>query len=94
MNKYEINNLLDPRRHILAIAAGIVGATLPNTYSNANPYIIGAIVSAFLVKMIYGDYDQGYDWTLSDLVFWIVTLLEGVIGAAIITVLNEHQPAF
>jgi hypothetical protein len=50
-------------------------------------------VSGFLVKMIYGDYDQGYDWTLSDLIFWIVTLIEGVVGAAIITALNERQRA-
>jgi hypothetical protein len=93
MNKYEIRNLLDPRRHILAVAGGIVGATLPNTYSNANPYIIGALVSGFLVKMIYGDYDQGYEWTFSDLVFWVVTLVEGIIGATIMTMLNVRQPA-
>jgi hypothetical protein len=84
MNNYEVSQILQLKRHILAIAAGIVGGTLPNTYSNANPYIIGAIVAGFLVKMIYGDYDKGYQWTFSDLVFWIITLFEGALGAAII----------
>ena len=93
MNHYEYQQFLKPNRHILALAAGILGGALPNTKSNAHPYLIGALIAAFAVKMIYGDYDKGYQWTLSDLLFWIVTLLEGVIGAVIITFsssLNVH----
>jgi hypothetical protein len=85
MNAFEINNLLDPKRHILAIACGILGGVLPNIKSNIHPYLIGAFVAGFVVKMIYGDYDKGYSWTLSDIVFWTITLLEGVLGAFLIT---------
>jgi hypothetical protein len=35
--------------------------------------------------MIYGDYDQGYQWALSDLIFWVITLFEGFLGALLIT---------
>jgi hypothetical protein len=84
MNKNEYNMFLQPKRHILALAAGIIGGTLPNTNSNANPFIVGAILAAFTVKMIYGDYDTGYQWTFSDIVFWVITILEGIIGAYII----------
>lgn len=90
MNAYEINHFLQLKRHVLAIACGILGGTLPNNNSNANPFIIGALLSAFIVKMVYGDYDNGYKWTLSDLVFWTVTILEGILGAFIINYL-EHM---
>lgn len=85
MNKSEFTNFVDLKRHILAVACGILGGVLPNTKSNAHPFLIGALVAAFAVKLIYGDYDSGYQWTFSDLIFWTVTLLEGVFGAMIIT---------
>lgn len=84
MNKYETKALLQPNRHILAIASGIVGGALPNYNSNIHPYITGAIVAGFIVKYIYGDYDVGYQWSFSDLIFWTITLLEGALGAFII----------
>ena len=84
MNRFEIRNFLQPNRHILAIACGILGGALPNTMSNMHPYLIGAIVAGFIVKMVYGDYDQGYQWTFSDIIFWVITLFEGFIGAFLI----------
>ncbi len=81
MNKYEISQFYKPQRHILAIASGIVGSSLPNTYSNMHPVLIGMLIAGFSVKMIYGDYDEGYKWTFSDIVFWLITFLEGAIGA-------------
>ena len=85
MNTYEINSLSDPKRHILALAAGIVGAYFPNEKSNSIPTINGALFAAFAVKFLYGDYDKGYQWTMSDIVFWIITLLEGYLAAYMIT---------
>jgi hypothetical protein len=46
---------------------------------------MSALISAFVVKMIYGDYDKDFRWTFSDLIFWIFTIIEGIIGAFIIT---------
>jgi hypothetical protein len=74
MNSYEIKKLIDPKRHILAISAGIVGSFLPNDKSNSNYYINGGILAVLLVKLLYGDYDEGYQWTLSDILFLIITL--------------------
>ena len=85
MNIYETNNFLQPKRHVLAIACGIVGGTLPNNNSNTHPFVIGAIIAAFVVKMVYGDYDKDFRWTFSDLIFWIFTITEGILGAFIIT---------
>lgn len=85
MNNYEIKNFLDPRRHILAFAAGIIGAFLPNDKSNSTPLINGAIFAALVVKVLYGDYDEGYSWTLSDILFWITNVIEGMLAAYLIT---------
>lgn len=87
MNNYEINNFLDPKRHILALSAGVVGSFLPNDKSNSSPLINGAIFAAIVVKLLYGDYDKGYIWSLSDIVFWIITAIEGLISAYFITYL-------
>jgi|694.fasta_scaffold00020_57 hypothetical protein len=85
MNKVEMHNFMQPNRHILALACGILGGAFPNTMSNIHPYLTGALVAGFTVKMIYGDYDQGYQWALSDLIFWVITLFEGFLGALLIT---------
>ena len=71
----------------MAITYGIIGGTLPNNNSNSNtnPFVIGALISTSDVKMIYGDYDKDFRWTFSDLIFWIFTIIEGIIGAFIIT---------
>jgi hypothetical protein len=84
MNEDEIKNFLSLKRHILAIAVGIFGGSLSNDKSNIHPYIIGALLSGFVVKMVYGDYDIGYQWSISDLLFWIITILEGIFGAFLI----------
>lgn len=85
MNNYEINNLFDHKRHLLALAAGIVGSFLPNDKSNSTPSINGAIFAALIVKLLYGDYDEGYSLTLSDILFWIINTFEGFISAYLIT---------
>jgi hypothetical protein len=38
--------------------------------------IIGSLVS----KVIYGDFDIGYQWTQSDIYYWFVTVIEAFIG--------------
>jgi hypothetical protein len=79
MNK-ELSN---PSRHILAVASGILGGFLPNKMSNIHPLLMGAILAVFFVKLLFGDYDIGYQWTVRDIIFVIVTALEGSVGAAI-----------
>ena len=70
-------------RHILALAAGAIGGAIPNTKSNINPLLMGAILALLVVKVLVGDYDQGYQWTMKDIPFAINTILEGVLGAAL-----------
>lgn len=85
MNEFQFNEFKILKRHLLAFAVGIVGGSLPNEKSNIHPLIVGGLLSGFVVKMIYGDYDENYQWTISDILFWFITILEGVLGALLIT---------
>jgi len=72
-------------RHIVSFLAGVVGGLVPNDKSNIDPLLMGAIFAWLATKILVGDYDRGYQWTLSDLVFLVVTALEGSLGAAVAT---------
>lgn len=68
-------------RHLLAIGSGFLGGLIPNTKSNIHPLVMGAILAILLTKIIFGDYDTGYQWSLSDILFVFVVGGEGVLGA-------------
>jgi hypothetical protein len=38
--------------------------------------IIGSLVS----KVVFGDFDVGYQWTQSDIYYWFITITEALIG--------------
>jgi hypothetical protein len=68
-------------RHLLALGMGLIGGLIPNTKSNIHPFLMGAILALLTTKVVFGDYDTGYQWSLSDIVFLIVVGGEGVLGA-------------
>lgn len=71
-------------RHLIAVASGIIGGAVPNTKSNIHPYLMGAIVAILAVKVFVGDFDKGYSWTWSDIVFILVFGFEGALGASLL----------
>jgi len=89
MNCYEINNFLDVKRHILAFSVGIVAYFIPNDKSNSNPLLNGAIFSGLFVKFLCGDYDKNYQFTFSDIVFWLIVLTEGYLGASFMKYIDK-----
>ena len=68
-------------RHILAISLGFIGGLIPNNKSNINPLLLGVIFSILFSKILVGDYDIGYKWTYSDIIFILIIGTEGFIGA-------------
>lgn len=70
-------------RHIVALVGGVIGGLLPNDKSNIHPLLMGAIIAILATKVLVGDYDRGYQWTASDILFLTITGFEGVIGASI-----------
>lgn len=68
-------------RHLLAIAAGVLGGLIPNQKSNIHPLLMGAILAILFTKVLFGDQDRGYQWTKSDLGFALIVGGEGALGA-------------
>ena len=72
MNNYE--------QIISTMIGGYVGALIPNEKSNIPPLLLSVIFGCVVSKVIYGDFDIGYTWTTSDILYWTVTILESLIG--------------
>lgn len=58
---------------------------MPNAKSNIHPLIMAATFALFFSKVILGDLDKGYRWTLKDLVFLVSVSLEGILGGLVAT---------
>lgn len=80
-----MKELQDPKRHLLALAGGVLGGAIPNQKSNIHPFLLGALFALLIVKLVYGDYDRGFQFSLADLVFVVVIGLEGVLGAWLVS---------
>ncbi len=65
---------------VTTIVGGYIGALIPNNNSNIHPLIMSVIIGSLFSKCIYGDFDVGYQWTISDIYFWIFTILESLLG--------------
>ena len=70
-------------RHVIAFLAGVIGGLIPNDKSNIHPLLMGAILAILATKVLVGDYDRGYQWTCSDIVFVAITASEGALGTFI-----------
>lgn len=74
-----------------AFLLGIVAAFVPNKKSNIHPVLLGAIFGFLFTKILLGDYDSGYTWTLSDLAFFFNTAAAGAVGAAMVTAILSSK---
>ena len=73
-------NVLDWKRHLLALAFGFFGGLLPNKKSNIHPLLMGFILAILATKVVFGDYDTGYAWTRRDIIFVLIVGGEGALG--------------
>lgn len=80
-----MNELQNPKRHLLAVASGILGGAIPNQKSNIHPFLLGAILALLIVKLVYGDLDRGFQFSSADILYGVVFGLEGVLGAWLIS---------
>lgn len=83
-----LEKIMSPSRHLLSLSAGVLGGALPNEKSNIHPYLMGALIAIALTKILLGDYDLGYQWTIYDILFMAITALEGVLGAYVFIALQ------
>lgn len=65
-------------RYLVALGTGLIAGAVPNRKSNIHPLILGVLLAVLVVKILFGDFDVGYQWTTSDL--WFGTSV-GAVGA-------------
>ena len=70
-------------RHAFAVFLGFIGGIIPNNKSNIYPPLMGSIFAILFSKIVFGDYDKDYQWSLSDLLFVIINGSEGFIGGLV-----------
>ncbi len=71
------------RRNLFAFIIGCIAGFVPNDKSNIPPYLLGIIFAILATKIVYGDYDIGYQWSQADIIFLIVIGSLGSAGAEI-----------
>jgi hypothetical protein len=76
---------------VFAFACGAIAYMIPNNKSNIHPILMGIILSILATKVVYGDYDKGYQWSINDIYFGIVVGGIGAIGATSIERLHNHN---
>ena len=84
-NKYNYEQV------IITIIGGYIGALIPNELSNIPHLLMSVIIGSFLSKTIYGDFDIGYKWTLSDIYYWLVTIIESIVGGYFALLVKKYS---
>jgi hypothetical protein len=57
-----------------------------NNYSNIKNIYIVPIISSLLVKYLLGDWDEGYQWSIYDIYYWMIL----IIVSGLITIMYKH----
>lgn len=70
---------------------GFIAAFIPNNKSNIHPLLLGIIFALLFTKILFGDYDSGYQWSRIDFVFVVLVGLEGLLGAWIVLTILEFK---
>ena len=81
MEKGPWKELGDPRRHILAVSSGVLGGSFLHKKSQISGFVLGAMLDILIVKLIIGDLDKGFQFSVYDILFLVVFGLEGFLGA-------------
>lgn len=68
-------------QHLFSFGCGLLGGVVPNTKSNIHPVLLGIIFAILFTKIVFGDWDTGYQWSSNDLAFVAVVGAEGALGA-------------
>lgn len=71
---------MEIQRHIFALFCGTIAYIIPNNKSNIYPPLLGLIFAILFTKIVFGDYDKGYQWTSSDILFFFIVGSEGALG--------------
>jgi len=77
-------------RDLFAFFCGCIAGITPNEKSNIHPLLLGVLFALLFTKIVFGDDDAGYQWSLSDLYFFLIVGGEGALGAFVTSKTFAH----
>ena len=87
-----MQNINNYQQYITTFMIAYLAALLPSEKSNIHPLLSSVILGVFLSKLFFGDFDEGYNWTINDMYFiLIMSLISLCAGIISITVSNKLQ---
>jgi hypothetical protein len=75
------------QQYVITFMIAYIAALLPSEKSNIPPLLSSLILGVFLSKLFYGDFDEGYAWSTSDMYFVLImsliSLCAGIISLSV-----------
>tara|TARA_A100001015_G_scaffold150862_1_gene167257 strand:- start:1375 stop:1611 length:237 start_codon:yes stop_codon:yes gene_type:complete len=68
---------------ISSFMVGYLATLIPNKKSNIHPLISSAIFGLLFAKIVFGDWDQGLQFTYLDIVYGIAVIFSAVLGGLV-----------
>ena len=65
---------------ISSFMVGYLATLIPNKKSNIHPLIASAIFGLLFAKIVFGDWDRGFQFTYLDIVYSIMVIFFAILG--------------
>ena len=65
---------------ISTFMVGYLATLIPNKKSNIHPLIASGIFGLLFAKIVFGDWDRGFQFTYLDIVYGIMVIFSAVLG--------------
>ena len=68
---------------VSSFMVGYLATLIPNKKSNIHPLVASAIFGLLFAKIVFGDWDSGFQFTYLDIVYGIMVIFSAVLGGLI-----------
>ena len=68
---------------ISSFMVGYLATLIPNKKSNIHPLVASAIFGLLFAKIVFGDWDRGFQFTYLDIVYSITVIFFAILGGMI-----------
>lgn len=65
---------------ISSFMVGYLATLIPNKKSNIHPLIASAIFGLLFAKIVFGDWDRGFQFTYLDIIYSITVIFFAILG--------------
>lgn len=65
---------------ISSFMVGYLATLIPNKKSNIHPLVASAIFGLLFAKIVFGDWDRGFQFTYLDIIYGIAVIFSAILG--------------